>query len=89
MTRCELAHVTRQTVTFESMLHTQNTSVSVAVAGAVLTWAAFNTGGSKVVLPMWVRDQLVQVRVVAHEARARVLTHPVVLKVPTGLPHKE
>lgn len=55
----------------------------------LLTWAALDTRGSKVVLSMWVRYQLVQVGVVAHEARAGILTHPIVLEVPTSLQHKQ
>lgn len=55
---------------------------------AVLTRAALDTGGPEVVLPVWVGYQLVQVGVVTHEARAGVLTHPIILEVPTGLQHK-
>lgn len=50
----------------------------------IVMWAALDTGGPKVVLSMWVGYQLMQVGVIAHEARAGVLTHPVILEVPTG-----
>lgn len=56
---------------------------------AGLTWAGFDTGGSEAVLSMWVRNQLVQVGVVTQKAWARVLTHAVILEVPTGLQHKQ
>lgn len=61
----------------------------VSLLIAVLTWAALDTRGPEVVLSMWVEYQLVQVGVVAHEAWTGVLTHPVVLEVPTGLQHKQ
>lgn len=54
-----------------------------------LTRAALDTRGPKAVLSVWVGYELVKVGVVAHEARAGVLTHPVVLEVPTGLQHKQ
>lgn len=53
-----------------------------------LTRAALDTRGPKAVLSVRVGYELVKVGVVAHEARAGVLTHPVVLEVPTGLQHK-
>lgn len=56
---------------------------------AVLTWAALDTSGPEVVLPMRVGYELVQIGVVAHKAGAGVLTHPVVLEVPAGLQHKQ
>lgn len=56
---------------------------------SILTWAAPDAGGPEVVLSQWVGYQLVQVGVVAHEARAGVLAHSVVLEVPTGLQHKQ
>ena len=55
----------------------------------ILTWAAFHTGGPEAVLSMWVRNQLVQVGIVAHEAWTGVLTHPTILNVSTGLQHKQ
>lgn len=56
---------------------------------ALLTWAVLHTGGPKAVLPIGVWNQQVEVGVVAHEAGAGVLTHPVVLEVPAGLRHKQ
>lgn len=56
---------------------------------AVLTRAALDTGGPEVVLPVRVGYELVQVGIVAHEAGAGVLTHPVVLEVPAGLQDKQ
>lgn len=54
-----------------------------------LTWATPDACGTKVVLSVRVGHQLVKVGIVAHEARAGVLTHPLVLEVPTGLQHKQ
>lgn len=54
-----------------------------------LTWAALDTGSPEVVLSIRVGYELVQVGVIAHKARAGVLTHPIVLEVPTGLQHKQ
>lgn len=51
----------------------------------VLTWAALHTRRPEVVLSTWVGHQLVEVGVVANEARAGVFTQPVILEVPTGL----
>lgn len=55
----------------------------------ILTWAALDTRGPEVVFSVWVRYQLVEVGVVTQEARAGVLTHPVILEIPTGLQHKQ
>lgn len=54
----------------------------------ILTWTTFDTSGPKVVLSMWVGDQLVQVWIIALEPWAGVLTHPIILEGPTGLQHK-
>lgn len=56
---------------------------------ASLTWAAFDTGGPEAVLSMRIRNQLVQVGVVTMKAWAGVLTHSIILEVPTGLQHKQ
>lgn len=50
----------------------------------IITWAAFDTGGPEAVLSMRIRNQLVQVGVVTMKAWAGVLTHPIILEVPTG-----
>ena len=53
-----------------------------------LTWAALDTGGPEVVLPVRVLDQHVLVGVVELEAGAGVLTRAVILEVTARLTHK-
>lgn len=89
-----ITHFGAQSITFSalpdsSLVHlvcvtTTRPHTGSMISHHIVMWAALDTGGPKVVLSMWVGYQLVQVGVVAHEARAGVLTHPVILEVPTG-----
>ena len=50
-----------------------------------LTGAILDTGGPKVVLPVGVGHQFLEVGLVGQEARTRVLAGPVVLEVQASL----
>lgn len=91
-----LSWLSRQQLQCMLFMYGRKTSISKIKKGrwvslfiVTLTWAALDTGGPKVVLSKWVGYQLVQVGVVAQEARTGVFTHVVILEVPTGLQHRQ